>query len=440
MNRLNRWVVLCSAVVILSGIFAGRAIDAPLATRTSGPAPSADLVEQGAAVAARTAPGTGADRFDAPSTVSTVAAPAATIAAPSADAYPGSRVDRKAILALHGNQPLSARHPHMAAAIEVQKRHREEFFAHPAVVGTAVGLNDEGQVAILVMTKDAAEDLPRSVENTPVVIWRTGEIFALNQEAATADGKVNPQGKPGGGGSGGGTPAPTPITQTRFSRPVPIGVSTSLAVDYTLPYITAGTLGCRVTDGTSVFALSNNHVYANESTAPIGAAVLQPGTLDKGVAGDQFGALAAYAPITFTRRASNVIDAAISLSSVGNLGNSTPAGIGYGVPSKTPAIIDDNAVGKTVRKCGRTTGYTSGTISGVNATVIVRYDHGQAAFVSQVMVSGSGFSAGGDSGSLIVTDGDFAPMALLFAGGSSTTFGNPIGAVLSYFSVSVDGQ
>ena len=46
----------------------------------------------------------------------------------------------------------------------------------------------------------------------------------------------------------------------RFPRPVPIGVSSGLA-DFA-----TGTLGARVTDGTNVYALSNNHVFAGINT------------------------------------------------------------------------------------------------------------------------------------------------------------------------------
>jgi len=49
-----------------------------------------------------------------------------------------------------------------------------------------------------------------------------------------------------------------------------------------------------------------------------------------------------------------------------------------------------------------------------------------------VVINSSTFSAGGDSGSLIVTNNaSHNPVALLFAGSSSTTIGNPIGEVLT---------
>jgi hypothetical protein len=63
--------------------------------------------------------------------------------------------------------------------------------------------------------------------------------------------------------------------------------------------------------------------------------------------------------------------------------------------------------------------------------------------VNQVVVGGKrgAFSKAGDSGSLIVTDDANAnPVALLFAGGQTTTIGNPINAVLAALGATIDGK
>ena len=63
-------------------------------------------------------------------------------------------------------------------------------------------------------------------------------------------------------------------------------------------------------------------------------------------------------------------------------------------------------------------------------------------FEDQILISGDGFSAGGDSGSLIVSDGvlmaDRCPVGLLFAGSPTSTIANPIGVVLDRFGVAID--
>jgi len=50
---------------------------------------------------------------------------------------------------------------------------------------------------------------------------------------------------------------------------------------------------------------------------------------------------------------------------------------------------------------------------------------------NQISVSGGGFSAGGDSGSLIVDQLTADPVALLYGGSDTDTVGNPVGDVLT---------
>jgi PKD repeat protein len=62
-----------------------------------------------------------------------------------------------------------------------------------------------------------------------------------------------------------------------------------------------------------------------------------------------------------------------------------------------------------------------------------------ARFVGQIAITPGTFSAGGDSGSLIVTDDENKnPVGLLFAGSDTHTIANPIGLVLDRFNVTVD--
>ena len=70
--------------------------------------------------------------------------------------------------------------------------------------------------------------------------------------------------------------------------------------------------------------------------------------------------------------------------------------------------------------------------------------------MNQIVISPGGFSAGGDSGSLVVADGkgrskadDRKPVGLLFAGSSLYTIANPINEVLAGFegmTLSIDGE
>ena len=59
------------------------------------------------------------------------------------------------------------------------------------------------------------------------------------------------------------------------------------------------------------------------------------------------------------------------------------------------------------------------------------------------MITPGSFSAGGDSGSLIVIRGGpnkLKPVGLLFAGSASATIANPIDAVLARWGLTIDGQ
>lgn len=296
---------------------------------------------------------------------------------------------------------------------EVQERHTKALIARPGVVGTAVGLNDDGgHVVLILLEKAGVGGIPQELEGVPVRVMVTGKFFAL---------------KPPWAGGGDGVD-PT----SRFDRPVPIGVSTGH------PAITAGTIGCRVTDGSDVYALSNNHVYAATNSASIGDNVLQPGAYDGGTdPADVIGTLADYQHIYFDG-SDNTIDAAIALSSTAELDNKTPSD-GYGTPNSSPVAASLNL---PVQKYGRTTGLTKGTIAGLNAIVNVSYGApGVARFVDQIVITPGRFSDGGDSGSVIVTDDDNAnPVGLLFAGSSTHTIACRIDLVLDQFGVTVDGK
>ena len=311
----------------------------------------------------------------------------------------------------------------------VQEEHTKNLMANKGVVGTAIGLEgSNGHVMMVLVEHQRVRGIPGKLDGVPVRPVVTGKIYASPKG-----------GNGGGGGGGGGKPEPSIDPTARFEAPIPIGVSTGH------PDITAGTIGCRVTDvDTNVYALSNNHVYANENKASIGDSVIQPGTFDGGVSHrDDIGTLAAFKPISFT--GDNLFDAAIAIiTPQGLLDNATPSD-GYGTPKSTTATPVLNA---SVKKYGRTTGFTKGKIYATNATVNVQYDSGVATFVNQIIITPGSFSAGGDSGSLVVIDAskgrnkadDRKPVGLLFAGSSQYTIASPIQPVLDRFGVTIDGE
>lgn len=128
---------------------------------------------------------------------------------------------------------------------------------------------------------------------------------------------------------------------------------------------------------------------------------------------------------------SNRVDAALARPNNPQMFQQAILEIGQPTGTKRPAL------GMKVRKSGRTTGYTEGTITLMNATVNVSYNTPtgvrQARFSGQVMTSP--MSQGGDSGSLIVEIGSTNAVGLLFAGSSRATIFTPIDMVLDVMNI-----
>lgn len=297
-------------------------------------------------------------------------------------------------------------------AMHAQENHTDALLAKAGVVGTALGLDENGNDVIQVFTtRPGVGGIPNSLDGVTVQVKVTGAFEAQEDE------------------------------ETQHTIPVPIGVSSSNVNSIDFPFCFTGTLGARLTGtGGALYALSNNHVYANingSSGAVPGSSVIQPGLADSScntTGTTSIGTLHAYVPMDFDG-GDNLVDAAIVSTSSTLVGTATPAD-GYGEPSTLALTCDDDACGNLlntpVQKRGRTTHLTTGFITGVNATMTVNYGKGKKArFVDQLIVDGS-FSAGGDSGSLVVTNDDNAqPVGLLFAGSGSSTIMNRIDFVFS---------
>jgi len=187
----------------------------------------------------------------------------------------------------------------MAAQAQVTS----EWLARPGVVGTAVGLGPSGQAVVKAyVTAVGVAALPQNVAGVPVAIEVTGPFVSYADPPANAipeadDRAIDPK--------------------AGFPRPVPIGVSTGH------PDITAGTIGARVTDGSQIFALSNNHVFANNNGGKAGDNLLQPGVADGGRnPDDALATLYDFEPIEFCTGIIcpfNKVDAALALTGTGLL-------------------------------------------------------------------------------------------------------------------------
>ncbi len=255
--------------------------------------------------------------------------------------------------------------------------------------------------------------------------------------------------------------------QTGRCRPAEAGISIG---HYK---ITAGTFGCVVHDRTSNgrLILSNNHVLANCNEALVGDPILQPGVVDGGKQGDDTLAfLTRFIPVTFGNPPEpsdwqkavlqfvQQLGLANLLSTLGlqnllsNLGihqtNNNLIDAAVARPTSDSIIGDEimeigkisgtlpASLGLLVRKSGRSTGLTTGSVIVVDATVTVDYEAGHSArFDNQILTTP--MSQPGDSGSLLVAANSLQAVGLLFAGSDQTTIYNPIQAVLDSLEVTL---
>lgn len=325
------------------------------------------------------------------------------------------------------------------AVLQVLLRAKEEFEAFllslRGVVGVGIGekitggkLTGKPCVRVYVRQKLPEEELkrrdivPRTLKEVPTDVIEAGEVRAL-------------------------------AARTERWRPAPGGVSIGHH------RITAGTLGALLFDRASgrPLILSNNHVLANSDVqgggfAARGDAVLQPGVLDGGRPADQIGSLERWVPLLADqssprlfarlsrifggaragpgRPAQNLVDAAVAtpVSPEAVEGRILDVGPvrGVGVPR----------LDLRVRKSGRTTGYTEGTITDLHASIRVSGYHGREILFRDQLVL-SKMLEGGDSGSLLLDEANRA-VGLCFAGSDRVSLGNPIAAVLRMLDLVVE--
>ena len=321
--------------------------------------------------------------------------------------------------------------------MDIQNRAHPDLMSQKGIVGTGTGLDDDDNVVIRIYTTGAdSPKIPKSIEGIPVVEVMGGPIF----KAQTI----------------------IPIQQQALTRPVPIGVSV-----FSNNVCSTGTLGCRlVNQAGTVFALSTNHVFAGDSSTinglatgnKIGTPIVQPAPGDQNCqTAGTIGNLAAFVNVVADGTTQNVVDAAIMTTDKTLVNSNTPVG-GYGIPASN--LVNNGRViisppfngqivttapflGQKLQKFGRTSGYTQGQVTAVNAQITIPYGNGNAVFVNQIEVVAIGssvvFGTFGDSGSLAV-DFNRNPVGLLFATNGNNAFLNPFSQVLNLLSFKINSQ
>ncbi|MBN2070581.1 MAG: hypothetical protein JW814_03905 [Candidatus Krumholzibacteriota bacterium] len=327
-----------------------------------------------------------------------------------------------------GSITLSMDNPAIHTVMAIQNRHTMDIMTDPLVVGTATGLDKNGVPAIMVYLENekGGKNVPASIEGVPVVKVVSGKIKMVK----------------GGSSSTGHT--------ARYPRPIPLGVSGGNSKDFAYPYCCSGTLGALLQDGSGTkFILSNKHVFAGDQAASandpdvaeVGQEINQPGLIDvncQDIPADYVAYLTTWCEDNLN------IDCAIAEIIPGMV---DPEGSIYEI-GEISATTMDAYVGLLVKKSGRTSGLTRGTVSAINGAFNVGGSDecgGESTteyFTGQIVVSGRKFLLGGDSGSLLVEDVATNPRAigLLFAGSTSTGIANPIDNVLTYFGLYMVGN
>lgn len=187
---------------------------------------------------------------------------------------------------------------------------------------------------------------------------------------------------------------------------------------------TAGTLGAAlIAPNHARFVLSNNHVLALCNRARPGDPILQPGPVDGGNENDDvLATLDRFVPLDPS--GPNQTDAALA-----RVGES--AGVLTGVHLFGTVLgPGPTRLGCKVRKCGRTTGATSGIVTRVAVTARVHYDTDILLFTD--VFETTPMSHPGDSGSAVL-DGGNRILGLLFAGSPLSTLVCPIGPIVDAF-------
>jgi hypothetical protein len=225
-----------------------------------------------------------------------------------------------------------------------------------------------------------------------------------------------------------------PVRQGFTALSARMGTSTS-----TLRGCSVGTLGIAARDNddpTITGYITCNHVAASMIGCLEGEESLQvaPATCDSPTPdcspGATIGKRMTSAPIP---NPSNTID--VDAAFVAS--NSIDAANECGICSRGVVIAPEDILGKPVRKCGRTTSFTCGVVTGIGCTVNVRYPCDPVMLVNQIRVSFPGFARKGDSGAALFS-ADGGVVGLVFAGnGDDIAWANPMEAVLRELNVSL---
>jgi hypothetical protein len=333
---------------------------------------------------------------------------------------------------------LNLAHAKVKDVLAVQQAITADLMKEPEVLGTAVGLSEAGEPALVIYVDQDGKGASEVVRALPT------HVRGVAMRAHLTDKFRAFKGNPHGGGSS--------VSHTaKQTIPIQLGTSGGWRNDLANGYCCGGTLGSLVQVNGVQYILSNYHVFeadivsgGNGFVATTGSSVIQPGLIDVGCNANNAQSVGTL--VKLSSLPGNNVDCAVAQVASGMV-NANGAILEIGtLSSQTIAAFLNQAV----KKSGRTTGLTRSKISGLNATISVAYENecaGGAAFTktftNQIVIanSGSSFLNSGDSGSLMVEDAATNPrsVGLLYAGSSTSAIANPISAVLLFLGNGLGG-
>jgi hypothetical protein len=312
-----------------------------------------------------------------------------------------------------------------AATTEIERTfYDEDSFSGLSVQSVGYTPGAEQEEVVVYVTKGSQRflnKLPKTVADVPVVVRVMGKVKVTLQPAMAASN-----------------------SSYFFERNGRIACGGSVAPsreDY------AGTLGAFATGPGGTFALSNNHVFAACNHTPVDMPILAPATMDARPNRSAPREVCRFCDMFELRSGIPALVNPISLdAAVGKVEDVSRISSWQGDDTDgydTPKDVVAPTSGLRVKKFGRTTGLTKGTIEAFVPTPWV-LPYKSRRFTSEVWFTdtwtvrgdaGEPFAMPGDSGSLIVTEDGSQAVGLVFAVNNRSQYAIfcPIADVLAQF-------
>lgn len=298
------------------------------------------------------------------------------------------------------------------AMVNSMKRYDKRFIdMDKDVIGTAVAPNDKGtdgelQIFVRKRRKSHNHLHNQKIDDLTTKVIEVGDIEALGY--------------------------------TDRVRPVPSGVSVSNING------TAGSAGCLVLNSAlNRYLLSCAHTIGRYTAVGtytveygvIGDSVVQPGIYDGGsTTEDIIGTVANTCTLnrgSYSATNPNYIDAMLCDPVLDHYISDEIIDF---VAARKYRTISAADVGRAVAIVGRSTGYATGTITGISGLVSISYPFGNAYFDNQIVTSAMGEA--GDSGALLVDLVTNEVLGMLIAGNASLNIFNRMSVIFSTLSLS----